>query len=577
LALAATVRGVSPVPLPAAALGSVTPLTEDVPRGSGAGVAAGSCLRDEDDGRPQAPSAVLPGATREASAQRSLPLGIPTAGRASTVATTLAAWGRHALAHHRDVKVCVADGSNDATFEELTAQIGARVPGLGHVHVTGIRHREALCARAAEAGYDAEALRFLLTDSLGTGCAYGVNRNALALMMGASTYVSVDDDVLPPLARAPSMGHSPSFGARILADVGDGYRHYQPNEFWFFADRIDAFTAIEEHDSFTIDAHADVLGRAALEVLGTQPKPWRWSSCSNTSFAREIRRGAAPVVASFMGLAGDIGWYSPTWLMLLEGDSRARLMTNEASYLSATRESRSVVRCADTLTISDGRYCQSAVLGLDARVADLPFFPIGRYEDGGFRLLVRRVLGEVAFAHLPFALRHDPPGIRRYEDDIVWKTSGWIRIGDVVAQAIKSVASPQAGEPATAALARVCRRLEELSSLSVGSFANTIEQLVRAQRDAYIDHLLALVDEYRGPPAWVSDVRLHIDAYTATIGDAMYPVPRELQALGRDEGLRCMQRGLALFARGARQWGDLRRDLALLKSAHLLPPAEGVP
>ncbi len=239
-----------------------------------------------------------------------------------------------------------------------------------------------------------------------------------------------------------------------------------------------------------------------------------------------VARGGQ-VRITFTGLFGDIGWYSPTWLLLLTGGSRERFTSTEAAYLSACA-SRQVLRVVPRPTITDGRFCQATLLGLDNRVPLPPFMPVQRYEDGVFRIALRTCFEDAYFAHLPWAALHDSDEGRRWSREDISRTAAWIRSGELMVHCVRSYAPPP-GADAEGRLRSLGAHLVSLGELPVPDFRTFVRTRFLAQKARYLEHLEALLREHGDAPAyWAQDVRQHVAAVRDALRTDAFFVPRDL-------------------------------------------------
>jgi hypothetical protein len=454
-------------------------------------------------------------------------VGLLTRDRLRSVTRALASFRENARRHGRHPRFIVADNSEtpaaQAACREALAALRAADPDPLEIRYLGIHERQALVDRLARLGIDPEATRFGLMDVLGCGFAAGANRNALFLATAGEPFLSVDDDVV--------CTHSPSpiraAGLELFSGRGDGYRNYNPADFWFFADRAALEHAIRPEDVDALALHERLLGRDLGACAASFPgEPLVLDRFAPELLDRVLTR-PSQVRATFTGLFGDIGWYSPTWLLLLTGASRERFVGTQAAYLSACA-SRQVLRVVSRPTITDGRYCQATLLGLDNRVALPPFMPVQRYEDGVFRLALRTCFEDAYFAHLPWAAFHDGNENRRWSREDIVRTAPWIRTGELMVQCIRSHVPPSSTDPETR-LRSLGDHLDSLGQLPPADFQRFVQHRVREQKTRYLSHLESLLEEHEGaPPHWAEDLRRH----AATMHDALrmeaFFVPRDL-------------------------------------------------
>jgi hypothetical protein len=454
-------------------------------------------------------------------------LAIPSAGRPRLAIETLRGYlGAFARAGRR-IEAVVVDTSR-RTEERRAYREGLRALARetgAVVRYFGEEQLEAHAQRLAVAGVDPELVRFAGGDPLGTGQAYGAARNRVLLDTVGGMVLSVDDDVRCSIA--PSPGAQP--GVRLFTGDGPGYVNYDPHEYWFFDDRAQVIASHPPVDVDLLALHEQCLGRGIGEILGEHAP----SDIDDRELLDPMRRqavaaGRGEVPITFLGLRGDAGMYAPTWHMLKTGPSRERLMATEETYRRALA-SRELLRSVPRLTLSDGRWYQGTMIGLDNRHALPPTLPVMRYEDGVFRIAVHRTRPQAWCAHLPWTALHDRPGAAAWEPDSVWKTAAWTRMGELVVRLLLfAPLAPQ--DPPDACLRALGEHLVALAELSVTAFFEVVENEMHRQKMLYAEHLERLLDAYdHQPRAWADDMRRHLDLLARSLATPELFVPLELR------------------------------------------------
>lgn len=107
---------------------------------------------------------------------------------------------------------------------------------------------------------------------------------------------------------------------------------------------------------------------------------------------------------------------TPVMFLLLESDSRRRLLESESTYRSAFA-SREVLRAVDCPCITDNPFFFAATFGYDNRTLLPPFMPVLRAEDDIFGFTVRACIEDGYFGHLPTAVFHSPVDTRAYSHE----------------------------------------------------------------------------------------------------------------------------------------------------------------
>lgn len=455
-------------------------------------------------------------------------LAIPSAGRAALAMATLRGYLDAFARAGRRVEAVVVDTSvraeeRRAYREGLRAL--ARETGVA-LRYLGPEQLEAHAQRMAAAGVDPALVRFAGGDPLGTGQAYGAARNRVLLDTLGGAVLSVDDDVRCSIAPAPRRRP----GVALFTGDGPGYVNYDPHEYWFFDDRAQVLASHPPVEVDLLAMHERCLGRGVREILD-EHEPGEVDDRELLDAARReaLAAGRGEVPITFLGLRGDAGMYAPTWHLLKEGASRERLLASEAGYRRAI-VSRELLRCVPRLTLSDGRWYQGTMIGLDNRRALPPTLPVMRYEDGVFRIAVHRTRPQAWCAHLPWTALHDRPGAATWEPQSVWRTAAWTRMGELVVRLLLSAKPGAAEDDPDARLRALGRHLVGLAALSVEEFFEVVELETRRQKALYAEHLERLLRRYDGRPrAWAEDVRRHLELLRRALGTAELFVPLELR------------------------------------------------
>lgn len=454
-------------------------------------------------------------------------LAIPSAGRPALAMQTLRGYLGAFARVGRRIEAVVVDTSRSAE-ERRAYREGLRALGRETGAVLRYFGEEQLEAHArwlAEAGVDPELVRFAGGDPLGTGQAYGAARNRVLLDTVGGVVLSVDDDVRCSIA--PSPGARP--GVRLFTGSGPGYVNYDPHEYWFFDDRAQVIAGHPPVEVDLLALHEQCLGRGIREILA-EHAPSEIDDCELLDPARReaVAAGRGDVPITFLGLRGDAGMYAPTWHMLKTGPSRERLMASEETYRRALA-SRELLRSVPRLTLSDGRWYQGTMIGLDNRTVLPPTLPVMRYEDGVFRIAVHRTRPEAWCAHLPWTALHDRPGAAAWEPDSVWRTAAWTRMGELVVRLL--LFAPLApGDAPDERLRALGEHLVALASLPTTAFFEAVEHETRQQKALYVEHLERLLDAYdHRPRPWADDVRRHLDLLARSLATPELFVPLELR------------------------------------------------
>lgn len=454
-------------------------------------------------------------------------LAIPSGGRPALAMDTLREYLHAFSVAGRSVEAVVVDTSARAEdcqayregLRALARQTGAPL------RYFGAEQLEALARRLAAAGVDPALVRFAGGDPLGTGQAYGAARNRVLLDTLGGAVLSVDDDVRCSIAPSPRTLP----GLALFTGHDAGYDNYDPHEYWFFDERAQVIASQPPVAVDLLALHERCLGRRVPEILAEHaPDDVDDRELLDPARRRALAEGRGHVPITFLGLRGDAGMYAPTWHMLKTGPSRARLMASDESYRRALA-SRELLRSVPRLTLSDGRWYQGTMIGLDNRLALPPTLPVMRYEDGVFRIAVHRTRPDAWCAHLPWTALHDRPGAAAWAPDSVWRTAGWTRTGELVVRLLLAAPLADADDP-MARLRGLGRHLVELAARPIAEFFEVVELETRRQKACYAEHLEGLLVRHdHQPPAWADDVRRHLDLLRRALETPELYVPLELR------------------------------------------------
>ena len=477
---------------------------------------------EEADRRPEPPAARV---TR---------LAAPTCDRPGLLGRAVASFLANGRRAGRTTPVLVGDDSADpAPTRRVLTELAER-------HDTEIRHLDAagkrdLCRElSAAAGVPERIVGFLVTPARpGTGRAattVGANRNALLLATVGELVVCADDDVTCRVAGMPGRRR----GARVR--TGGGGTGAVP-----FRDRAESTAAVPETDADLLALHEEWLGRrppashgAGVDLSATTP-----------GTVRQLRHRDCTVLLTLPGFLGDCAWDNPD--AGLAGGSGAVT-------------SREWLQGVDRVTLTPRPEPVFGVcLGWDGRALLPPHPPVGRAEDVAFGTLFASCLPDAYAAYLPWAVLHDPPERRGFDQPPAYDVGPGLWIAAVLAGA-----DPGLDRDPGRRLDAVGRRLADLSRLGGPDFEDflrlqaldslqetvsrqfgPIERLDGGQREQVlrsVDRLTAAVlapvgSRYTGP-----DGRAGAQRLLGTFGEALSAWPavvaaaRRLRAGGREWG-----------------------------------------
>lgn len=253
---------------------------------------------------------------------------------------------------------------------------------LAHVDRRGVA---ALARRLSDAGINPTTASYALE-----GGSIGSNRNVAVLLSAGSGVVMLDDDVV-------CTAWEPEGALTNVSIAGHG----ECRSWQFFEDRR-AATSVDLVDRDIAAAHESLLGANLWDFGGSLPD--MRSACGHLT-GTVVHRDAVRVAATFAGLAGDSARYCSHRVLLLSGDVRNVLMSDEAQLASALK-SREVRRVALRPTITHDSSCMSYCMGLANLEVVPPFFPGIRGEDTVFGAVLAASDPDAVFGHLPLGVLH---------------------------------------------------------------------------------------------------------------------------------------------------------------------------
>jgi hypothetical protein len=198
---------------------------------------------------------------------------------------------------------------------------------------------------AAESGVDPEVVRFALLGASEISIDTGSNRNAIALQLAGSVYLSTDDDVGGQLR---SWSAPPAAGPRLRLSA-----RANPTRIFPFADREALLGATAVQPDSIVDGHEQLVGRALGAILReTEPGGVDLAELSPPA-VETVLRGRARVRVTMAGIYGDSGAASSAFYLFAEG---CQLPADDEAY-PALAGSGLVYRAADAATgKSPGRW-----------------------------------------------------------------------------------------------------------------------------------------------------------------------------------------------------------------------------
>lgn len=430
--------------------------------------------------------------------------GFPTRNRHRSLLRALASYAEQFRAHGRKLELLVASADDNAARDrELRQRLSALKNEAGlDLFFAGREEAEIFAKKASErGGFPEETLRFALLDVERFGMTYGVCRNAVLLHFPESLILMADDDTVCKTTCAPGKGERFVISPEV-----------DPTDFCFYPD----FETIERDVPFSqtdvLGLHEELLGRGVaaaaapyhadgkLEVDGLSP-----------SFFRRLSRGNIRIRATMMGIAGDCGMSSPSYLLTLKGPSRNRLVRSGETY-RACLLSRQILRKVTHPTVAESGMFMTICAGFDHRSLLPPFFPVLRNEDALFGSMLRYGLPDAVIGHLNWSILHHPiEESRRYGPDAIIRSPFAVDPVSVLIRNARMMDSFPAGD-VEERLTRWGKTLSDIGKLPAAEFEEWARREYWTDCAGYVRRLHELLlFHVNEPDYWAQDLRKHIE------------------------------------------------------------------
>ncbi|HKV08643.1 MAG TPA: amino acid adenylation domain-containing protein, partial [Thermoanaerobaculia bacterium] len=466
-------------------------------------------------------------------------VAFPTANRPDVLARGLESYA--ATAPHRHFLV-MNDSKDPAVRAEYRRRLRDLQERLGvTILYAGLEEKRRFAADlAAEAGVNFSVAEAALLDPLGIGLTVGANRNAVLLATVGEGVLSVDDDTLSLVAPSPGQEE----GTDVVSGTVPGTAFLSgrdPGEIRAFAGRSEALASLDLRPADLAGFHEGLLGQ--------------------------------PVLVTTNGWAGDCGWHSPSFYMLLEGESRRRLVETAEGYRTATA-SKEIVRSVPRTTMGDGdSFMATLFTGLDNRLLLPPFPPVLWGEDLLFGITLQLCFHGAQVGHLPWVAAHEPVEVRRFWPGEMARSASGVDHSRLVSALLEGFA-PDSADPAEA-LRQLGRYLLNLGKMPPSDFDALALRSVRARAEAFaleLEARLATFDpaEGEGAELWEADVRRYLDVLRKHAAEPDFGVPLDL-LYGRDveEARRLAQRLITNHGLVLLHWPELVEAARRLKERGL--------
>jgi hypothetical protein len=467
-------------------------------------------------------------------------LAIVTADRSAHLRRCTQSFLAHFKKHGHAVRLLVVDGSqrrecrnaNRAALHECTAE------SPGRIDLIDAERLETILQRLGQAAGSAGG-RFLLT-----GGTTGANRNIALLATAGEDVLMVDDDVVCEPWQCE--------GQRDEVGLAG---HSDPRHLAYFPARQDAIEAATPAAVDLLAAHGRLLGRTVDELAACHELAGLASACNHMTAAAAGQQ-VLRIRATFAGLAGDTGTYSPQTLLFSTGRWKAALSV-QTTYDLAFR-SRECHRIADAYAVTHDPQFMATCVALDNRAATPPFMPVGRNEDGVFGVMWTICDPTVAYAHVPYGVIHDsdrPSAWSRPRNEAACET----RISEALIAMLQSYAHGAMVNASADRMSVLGRWFEEIGTLRQDAFRSLLTRalLERRQRELrHVDSAVSGFEEY--PEYWVRDLIAYREELLGSMASEVFFTPLEFRRdVSEDAGLFGVQAFVSSLGAGLREWNEL--------------------
>lgn len=477
-------------------------------------------------------------------------VGVVTHDRVQSLKRCLVSYIDHAKQHGREHNFVVMDDFQHSAVTGTTVEM---LHSIKRDHGMEIRY-SALMERkqfaeelVKESGLLPEVVNFALFDTEGCGSPIGANRNALLLDTVGDLVFSTDDDTVCDLALAFGARNDLSFESRGTF-----------TKFWFFPDRETTLKSMPRSDEDLLSLHERLLGRTLAGCIAEFDDGELSFERVNSAQIQQLiaKRGKVPVTVS--GVFGDSAMPTPVMFLLLESNSRLRLLESESIYRSAFA-SREVLRAVDRACITDNPFFFATAFGYDNRSLLPPFMPVLRAEDDIFGFTVRACIEDGYFGHLPTALFHAPVDARAYFPSFLKESAARTDMNKIILASLMSFQMGRVVLDVSRRLQTFGRHLMEIASMPQEEFEEFVKvQLWRMHSDT-IQQMEGYLQHYRRVPAfWASDVDNYLHHFHTALISENFIVPKDL--LGNrntDEARKLSQQLVFKFGQLLYYWPEL--------------------
>lgn len=472
-------------------------------------------------------------------------LSIGTCDRLPTLLRCLESFIRHAQRYKRPLEYVIFDDSAAVASRVALRQAlsGLKATYDASIYYAGLEEKQAFAELLAqESGVPREVIDFSLFDPLHSNLHFGANRNASLLHTVGEQVLCVDDDTICELYSVTNQRPDVA-----LSSAG------VPAEFWVFPQdkKLEDCAIRTERNIF--ESVEQLLGRTPKECAERSGQPLDQERAS-PALKKAAESGQGRVLFSWLGIFGDSGQQSPKYLLTPVGELRRLTLKNEALYRAA-HQSRKIMVAPVKCTIGQNHLLQSTAMGLDNRDLLPPFMPVYRGEDGMFLTTLRKCQPEGFTGYLPWAIRHEPPDVRRYETDSFFNYASRVRLTSALSHLVRTAPLNEQAAGAEA-LNAMGRYLQSFAEGRPEDFRVRVQEAMRTIVLTQADGLTKMLEAFKRQPAfWAQDVDRYVALLTELASAPDLLMPEEF--LDQPDPAAAFQRMVQEFGRLLTVWPSL--------------------
>ncbi len=455
-----------------------------------------------------------------------------TKDRPAELAHSMESFLSSAARHGHAPQILVCDDSRDQAVQEKNRSTVAKA-GREHGLTTrylGLKEKQYIASELLSRNSDIppEILEFALFGLRGFSDTTGANHNAMLLATRGQIVFNTDDDTLCEFARSPD-AEAQGFELSSAPD---------PTVSSFYLDSTSFAEGVAFEDSDILSTQAALIGGINSDRFPSAPR----IDAMTAQFVHRLMNRTCRVAAVACGVGGDCGLWDPRFLLRLTAGSRDRLIQSEATYYAAS-SNRLLLRVVPRATVSSSTYFQAMCVTLDNSLLLPPFFPVGRGFDGIFPQTMRTLLPDLFIAHVPLAVRHEPPTLRQFEPGSIRRMT--FRFSELINLVLADRAAHVSLASAADALEDAGRFLEELASLPSGDYLAYVRSRYLAHLSRYIADLETLLAEHKARPRfWAEDVESLLETLVKLPTREDFCIPLDLKNGRNDEEVLTLARQL---------------------------------